>query len=238
MATEKWPLNHEKEASKMYRSKLMLYLPWRNKNADLLGRYSDFRSHYEQKCDDILVNEHKFSHNASLINEAMDNLTEHGPPQHVWDQVAPGASEQQTRDQAEHIEELHNIEQEDLDANAQIFQQQQTAPLLQRFNAETNRELIPADQYRALMRGLNCKQKQVISFHRRWCKSAVISMKTGQPIKPYRVFLSGPGGVGKSHVISLIHRDTVKLLRLSGQIQPDDVAVLVTAPTGIAAFNI
>ena len=133
---------------------------------------------------------------------------------------------------------MQNIEQEDFDANAQIFQQQQTAPLLPRFSAETNRQLLPPDEYRALMRGLNCKQKQVVTFHRRWCKNAVISMKTGQPIKPYRVFLSGPGGVGKSHVISLIHRDTVKLLRLSGQVQPDDVTVLLTAPTGVAAFNI
>ena len=216
----------------------MLYLPWRNENADLLGGYPDFRSHYEDKCEDVLANEQKFSHNATLINEAMDDLSEHGPPQHAWDQVAPGASEQQANHQAEGIEEMQNIEQEDLDANAQIFQQQQTAPLLQRFSAETNRQLLSPDEYRALMRGLNCKQKQVVTFHRRWCKNAVISMKTGQPIKPYRVFLSGPGGVGKSHVISLIHRDTVKLLRLSGQVQPDDVSVLLTAPTGVAAFNI
>ena len=52
------------------------------------------------------------------------------------------------------------------------------------------------------------------------------------------MFLSGPGGVGKSHVISLVHNDTVKLLRLSGQIQPDDVTVLLTSPTGVAAFNV
>jgi len=142
--------NYEKEASKVYRSKLMLYLPWRNENADLLGGYPDFRSHYEVKCQDILANEQKFSHNATLINEAVDNLTEHGPPQHAWDQVAPGASEQQARDQAEGIEEMQNIEQEDLDANAQLFQQQQTAPLLQRFRAETNRELLSPDQYRTL----------------------------------------------------------------------------------------
>ena len=55
---------------------------------------------------------------------------------------------------------------------------------------------------------------------------------------PYRVFLSGPGGVGKSHVIRLIHSDTLKLLRLSGTLEPDDVTVLLTAPTGVAAFNI
>ncbi len=125
--------NYEKEASKVYRSKLMLYLPWRNESADLLGEYPDFRTHYEVKSDAILANEQKFSHNATLINEAMDDLTEHGPPQHAWDQVAPGASEQQAHDQAEGVEEMQRIEQEDLDANAQIFQQQQTAPLLRRF---------------------------------------------------------------------------------------------------------
>ena len=153
--------------------------------------------------------------------------------------MAPGTSEQQAHhDQAEGIEEVQNIEEKDLDPNAQIFQQQQTAPILQQFNAETNRELLSPDEYRAMMRGLNCKQKQVVGFHRRWCKSADISMKTVQPITPYRVFLSGPGGVGKSHVISLIHKDTVKLLRFSGQFQPDDVTVLLTAPTGVAAFNI
>ena len=72
----------------------------------------------------------------------------HGPPQHAWDQVAPGAAEQQAQAQAEGVEEMRIIEQEDLDANASHFQQQQTAPLLQRFNLETSRELIPPDQYR------------------------------------------------------------------------------------------
>ena len=52
------------------------------------------------------------------------------------------------------------------------------------------------------------------------------------------MFLCGPGGVGKLHVIKLIHSDTLKLLKLSGTFEPDDVTVLLTAPTGVAAFNI
>ena len=75
-------------------------------------------------------------------------------------------------------------------------------------------------------------------FHCNWCKKAVIALKQGKPIEPYRVFVSGPGGVGKSHVIRLIHSDTIKLLRLSGAIEPDDVIVLLTTPTGVAAFLI
>ena len=48
--------------------------------------------------------------------------------------------------------------------------------------------------------------------------------------------MSGPGGVGKSHVIKLIHSDTIKILRHSGTIEPDDV--VLTAPTCAAAFII
>ena len=141
------------------------------------------------------------------MNAAINDLTEHGPPQSAWDQVAPDAAERQALAEAEGAQEMRHIEQEDLDANAALFQQQ-AAPLLQRFDLETNRELIPPDKYRELMRGLNIKQRQAVNFHRRWCKEAVVAMKKGEPIKPYRVFLSGPGGVGKSYVISLIHRHT------------------------------
>ena len=133
---------------------------------------------------------------------------------------------------------MRTIEQEDLDANASLFQQRQTAPLLQRFSLETNRALIPPDEYRQLMRGLNTKQRQIVNYHRRWCKDAVIAMKKGETIKPYRVFVSGPGRVGKSYVISLIHKDAIKLLLLSGQVEPEDAVVMLTAPTGVAAFNI
>ena len=39
-------------------------------------------------------------------------------------------------------------------------------------------------------------------------------------------------------MIKLIHSDTLKLLKLSGIFEPDDVIALLTAPTGVAAFNI
>ena len=43
------------------------------------------------------------------------------------------------------------------------------------------------------------------------------------------------GGIGKSHVIKLVHSDTLKLLKLSRAFEPDDVIALLT---GVAAFNI
>ena len=59
---------------------------------------------------------------------------------------------------------------------------------------------------------------------RNWCKKAIIGSKEGKPIEPYRVFLSGPGDVGNPM------SDTLKFLRLSGAIEPDDVTVLLAVP--------
>ena len=101
-----------------------------------------------------------------------------------------------------------------------------------------SKEEIPPNEYRQLMRGLNAKQRAIVMYNRDWCKRAVTALHNNSRIEPYRVFLSGPGGVGKSHVIRLIQSDTIKLLRLSGEIDPTDVSVLLTAPTGVAAFNI
>ena len=39
-------------------------------------------------------------------------------------------------------------------------------------------------------------------------------------------------------MIRLVQSDTIKFLKLSGTFEPDDVIVLLTAPTGVAAFNI
>ena len=86
-----------------------------------------FRSHYEDKIDVILENEQKYTQNATEIDEAIDDVAEHGPPQHAWDQAAPGVAEQ-AQAEAQGAEEMRRIEHKDLDANAALFQQQSAPP--------------------------------------------------------------------------------------------------------------
>ena len=229
--------NMTREPSKVYRSKL-IYVPWRNEDTDILAGYNSYRERYHALSNDILANERRYSQNADVIDEALDELSQYGPPQHAWDLIAPRTEEDQISDRALGYEVQRTIEQEDVHASAQLFQREPHAPLLQRFTREAGRQLFTPEEYRRRLRQLNTKQKEVVTFNRKWCKQAVISLRIGQPPTPYRLFLSGPDGVGKSHVLSLIHHDTVQLLRLSGQIQPEDVTVLLTAPTGVAAFNI
>ena len=51
-------------------------------------------------------------------------------------------------------------------------------------------------------------------------------------------FLSGHSGSGKSHCVSLIQRDMSYFLSQVLNADPDQPVVLVTAPTGSAAFQI
>ena len=70
------------------------------------------------------------------------------------------------------------------------------------------------------------------------CKSYIDGMWHGQKLHGYRVFLSGLGGTGKSHELQLIQCYICYMLNHT--INPDDnqPLVLVTAPTGSAAFQV
>ena len=85
---------------------------------------------------------------------------------------------------------------------------------------------------------LNTDQCHIVMYNRTWCKSYINALRNGANKKGYRIFLSGPGGTGKSHVVHLIQRDISHFFKHT--VKPDDgkPIVLITAPTGSAAFQI
>ena len=75
-------------------------------------------------------------------------------------------------------------------------------------------------------------------YCRSWCKKYIHNYRNGKKVDGFRIFLSGSGGTGKSHVVKMIHRDMCHLLRNIVNPEPDQPLVLITAQTGSAAFNI
>ena len=210
----------------------MLYYPWFDEETDLLGRYATCEEHYRHVKTIVQTNESKYT-KADIDDIQVD---EGGPPEHLWNSIAPSTEESRMQSMAEGSEQLTEVSPQDLRDNENILT---SGPNLHvRFESAANQLEIPPDQYREYMRGLNEQQRSIVMFHRDWCKKAILALKEGKPVEPYHVFLSGAGGVGKSHVIKLVHSDTLKLLKLSGAFEPDDVIALLTAPTGVAAFNI
>ena len=62
--------------------------------------------------------------------------------------------------------------------------------------------------------------------------------KTWRIAEGYRIFLSGPGGTAKSHIVHLIQRDMSNFFKHTVKPDDDQPIVLITAPTGSAAFQI
>ena len=76
ICTSFYRFNYEKEARKVYRS---CYACRGEMSADLLGGQQDFHSHYENQK---MSKGEKYSQNAVLVEDAIDDLNEHGLLQH------------------------------------------------------------------------------------------------------------------------------------------------------------
>ena len=75
-------------------------------------------------------------------------------------------------------------------------------------------------------------------YNRAWCKSYINAVRHGENQKGYEIFLSGPGGTGKSHVVHLIQRDMFHFFKHTVKPDDDQPIVLITAPTGSVAFQL
>ena len=233
--------NPEKEPEKHFRSRIMLFMPWREEDK-LYGNYKSYTDRYHNEIDKIKKIEDLFIHHEEEINDAFQQLQTVGPPEDAWDNLAPGTEESQEVAHQEGITDERPMAEEDIQAHIeQIVNEQRPSKndsLSLKYTKEARKELLTTQQYNKYMQHLNEEQKLVVMYHRNWCKEAVVALKENKPIKPYCLFLSGPGGVGKSHVVKLIHMDTVKLLQCAHQITAEDIPILLTAATGVAAHNI
>ncbi|XP_078660053.1 uncharacterized protein LOC144904785 [Branchiostoma floridae x Branchiostoma belcheri] len=109
-----------KDGEDKYRNLLMLYLPWRNEEVDIKATFPSFKEHYEHVIDTIRANEAMFSINADAVNAAYDDLRQNGPPEDMWDSVAPNVEFQQAEQQDEGITVETEVFQEDQCGNIDL----------------------------------------------------------------------------------------------------------------------
>ena len=136
--------NREKELSNWFRAKLMLYFPWYSEEADLLSGCSSYEEHYRRVHTIVSANEKKYTQ--SDIEDI--EIDENGPPQHVWDQVAPGTQASRAQHEAEGSETLTELSEQDVRDNTNLFTSSTTSSVHVRYESAARHGEIPPDEYR------------------------------------------------------------------------------------------
>ena len=236
-----------KEPEKYYHSRLILYMPW-NSEDELLGEYNTYEDHYNDVKDVVERNAGKYHLHSNVLDAAINDIADNGPPEIVWDSIAPTIEQDNVEATDDDTVTIRHIDREDEEDNVERVndnQQQENNQINRRRNTmstllerEARKDIMSNTDYHKYMRNLNEAQRQIIMYTRSWCKTYIRKMRQGTVHNGFRIYLGGPGGYGKSFIIKLIRRDVIYFLQQTMRLQPDEPLVLLTAPTGLASFNI
>ncbi|XP_074538707.1 uncharacterized protein LOC141800196 [Halichoeres trimaculatus] len=238
--------NLEKQEEAHFQSLLQLFLPYRT-DCELKPQgfelFSQFYEDGEVRFRDGSVhsvqavveeNRAKFEFDCPDLERAQE-IAEllGGVDEDVWGELCP----EQEAERIECLEERRQQQAEEIEGE-QLVEGLENIPDLmgaarQVVRLEKNRNTMSRSEGLCLVRSLNETQLAVFYRVRHWCLQKVM----GKNPEPLQVFVTGGAGTGKSHLIRAIQYEAGRLLSALCH-QPDDVTVLLTAPTGIAAYNL
>jgi hypothetical protein len=196
-----------------WREQLMLFVPWRNEEEELLS-LDDIVNTAKENLPIILENSQPFYHNREIDDELLQNI--------VTDIDNMSADEEE--DFVQNDNELVDDEEDQVDEF-----------VAEHYTADNRKEqfmppkLIEDREYYPIMRSLNDKQQKFVL-------NVLHLMKTSN--EGFYQFLSGGAGVGKSHAITAIVQSCLRHYSHIPSHNPEQLCILVAAPTGKAAFNV
>ncbi|XP_006815908.1 uncharacterized protein LOC102803256, partial [Saccoglossus kowalevskii] len=168
-----------------------------------------------------------FEKEADAIDTASKLLDECGQLEDAWANICPETESERIECLEEAQKNTNDNEYDtsipDLEEQPQISDSHVVVPSCSMSKIEGH----------SMLRKLNVKQSEIFYKIRQWC----LDINNGLNPDPFFVFVTGGAGTGKSHLIKSVYYEATRILARSLP-NPDDLSVLLTAPTGVAAFNI
>jgi hypothetical protein len=203
------------DPSNYYREQLMLFLPWRDEEQELL--LVNTTEKFQNYSNVVLSNSKPF-----YFDREIDDLILQDIVDETQDEIINGDENDET------LGNNLNLIQEDDFYEADVDEEKSTDAVV-RVEHFLPPRLVAEPEYLSIMRALNEKQ-------RRFVLNVLNLLKTSK--EPFYYFLSGGAGVGKSQAITAIIQSYIRYNCQFPTTHPEDICVLVAAPTGKAAFNV
>ena len=221
--------NKKKDPENYFREQLMLFVPWRNEQKDLLGSFDTYEAHYNSVQTSLIPKRNEYEHHIEELELARQMMEDE---QREYDQTAPNAEQENREAEEEGSKESEQfvyfnpsrvVEHRHYDIGIELQSTCSVPPV------ETSGIMLPDDEYLTLLRSLNLRQREFFNHIVHWikCKN-----------EPVYAFLTGGAGVGKSVVIRALYQTLYRILNLKDGENPDDKRILLCAYMGFAAFNI
>ncbi|XP_070540155.1 uncharacterized protein [Ptychodera flava] len=230
-----------KQPEKYYQSILQLFLPYQfdaQLKPDNFNSYEEFYNTGAVKCGSKAVERVKaivernravFEKEADVLDSAEEILRTSDNLEDAWAQIHPESE----------IDRLESLQERKDNYVSDEGENDESIPdLLEKKHKVSASEVyhqcgMSRNEAVILLRSLNSTQREIFYKVRQWCLNKV----NGKSVEAFHMFLTGGAGTGKSHLIKAVYYEATRILaRILPN--PDDVSVLLTAPTGVAAFNI
>ena len=221
--------NKKNDPENYFREQLMLFVPWRNEQKDLLGSFDTYEAHYNSVQTSLIPKRNEYEHHIEELELARQMMEDE---QREYDQTAPNAEQENREAEEEGSKESEQfvyfnpsrvVEHRHYDIGIELQSTCSVPPV------ETSDIMLPDDEYLTLLRSLNLRQREFFNHIVHWIKCKD---------EPVYAFLTGGAGVGKSVVIRALYQTLYRILNLKDGENPDDKRILLCAYMGFAAFNI
>ena len=202
LCTRRYKIHEEPE--KYYHAKLLLYYPWKNED-DIISSFTTYHESYISKRDIIHQKAKRFNEDCVAFDLDLQNL-ENNIPESAWEMVAPNIAQDDRKTNVQYFYTLQNEKQEKedtIDTLCHDNTMHKRDKLFMLYTKAAKRQDMNFQDYCRHVCTLNKDQCHIVMYNRAWCKSYINAVRHGEK-QGYRIFLSGPGGTGKSHVVHLI----------------------------------
>jgi hypothetical protein len=224
-----------KQPEEYYYSQLILFLPWNNE--DELLQQPSYEQYYHDNENVILQNKAEVEHHSDIIEQATQQFAELGPPQHAFDLIAPSTTQENDDSEDPILDGDYAFldPENDFNTNENEYVPSTNNKTVSSLNIKPG--IWPQEQYHEHLRSLNFEQRDAFDKIQKWCIDSTITNEMPQTPEQLLLFITGGAGTGKSHLIAAIYQMALRTLQKEGE-NPDEIHILLSAPTGTAAHNI